>query len=175
MATETLHTKFGNARLNSSGHYQITSSKEGNWGKMLHRLIFEDFYQCDLDEMFPEGIVIHHEDEDKTNNNIWNLVPMTPSEHRRLHGTGATWNVGKPHSQERKHIESKAKSTTGYYKVYKAKTSRCRQGFIYRYSYFENGKHKSLSSVDLKKLEEKVRAKGLEWTILDEDKAKECN
>lgn len=34
-----LHTKFGTAKINKKGHYQITSRKEGNGGKLLHRLM----------------------------------------------------------------------------------------------------------------------------------------
>lgn len=81
MRAHKIKTKFGNASI-SAGYYRITSQKEGNLGKLLHRLIFEDFYKIKL----PKGIVIHHEDGDKLNNNIWNLVPMTVSEHISLHG-----------------------------------------------------------------------------------------
>ena len=43
--SDVLYTKFGTARLNKLGYYLITSRSEGNNGKLLHRLIFEDFYQ----------------------------------------------------------------------------------------------------------------------------------
>ncbi len=57
----------------------------------------------------------------------------------------------------------KGGNTSGYYRVYKAKCFRCKQGFFWRYKYRVNGKQKVISSVDLKKLEEKVKAAGLEW------------
>jgi hypothetical protein len=38
-----------------------------------------------------------------------------------------------------------------------------KQGFFWRYRYYEDGKQKSINSVDIKKLEEKVKMKGLLW------------
>lgn len=77
----SIKTKYGTANIGHDGYYRITSSKEGNWGKQLHRLIFEDFYQIKL----PSNVVIHHEDGNKLNNKIWNLVPMTREEHTIIH------------------------------------------------------------------------------------------
>lgn len=39
-----LHTKWGTAKINSDGYYVITSRKEGNNGKRLHRLIARDYF-----------------------------------------------------------------------------------------------------------------------------------
>lgn len=55
------------------------------------------------------------------------------------------------------------KNTTGYYRVTKKKCKNCKQGFTWRYNYYDNGKHKSIESVNIKKLEEKVKAQGLKW------------
>lgn len=74
-------TKFGTAGISDEGYYRITSVKEGNLNKLLHRLVFEDFYQTEI----PEDWIIHHEDGNKLNNEIWNLVPMTKSEHAAIH------------------------------------------------------------------------------------------
>lgn len=41
--SEILHTKFGTAKLDEY-YYRITSTKEDNHNKYLHRLIFENFY-----------------------------------------------------------------------------------------------------------------------------------
>ena len=79
-----IKTKFGTAHLNKDGYYEITSTKEGNFHKQLHRLVFEDFYNITL----PSSVIIHHEDENKLNNEIWNLVPMSISEHASLHNKG---------------------------------------------------------------------------------------
>lgn len=63
---------------------------------------------------------------------------------------------------------SKALNTSGYYRVYKLNDKSCKQGFVWAYRYYKNGKHKKISSVDIKKLEKKVKAKGLEWIKFDE-------
>ena len=157
-----MRTKYGRAIITKHGYYEINSTKEGNFGKKLHRLIFEDFYQCKL----PEDIVIHHEDGNKLNNEIWNLVPMTHAEHTVLHHKGSKHKKG-----VNKRI-SLRKNTTGYFRVIKKKEKTSQQGFTWRYQYSENGKQKSISSVDLAKLKDKVVKKGLEWEIISESVAK---
>ena len=81
MNNTSIKTKFGTARIDKKGYYYISSRKEGNNSKFLHRLIFEDFYQIKL----PKNIHIHHDDGNKLNNNIWNLIPMTKGEHTFVH------------------------------------------------------------------------------------------
>ena len=68
---EVLHTKFGNAKINCRGYLAITSRKEGNNAKKLHRLMWEDFYG-----EIPEGYVIHHKNGNKLDNCILNLQLM---------------------------------------------------------------------------------------------------
>lgn len=83
-----IKTKFGNTSL-INGRYSVYKTENGKrTGKLLHRLIFEDFYNINLNEEFPEGIVIHHEDGNPLNNEIWNLVPMTRAEHNIIHTKG---------------------------------------------------------------------------------------
>ena len=234
-----IHTKFGNAQMDQ-GYYRIFSSKEGNRGKMLHRVIFEDFYG-----EIPKGHIVHHKDGNKTNNCILNLQLMRWGTHTSLHNIGNTNMLGKKHSKEsikkmseskkgenhynygkhlskehkkklskafsgennpmygkqhseetkqkmsnakkgenhpmygKQHLEetkrkiSEAKNTSGYYRVYKINDKNCKQGFRWKYQYYnENGKKKSISSVSIEKLEEKVLEKGLEWFVVDEEKAK---
>lgn len=76
-------------------------------------------------------------------------------------------NKGKKRSQEtRKKISEKvseARNTSGYFRVYKKRNNNCKQGFTWIYRYTENGKRKEISSVDIKKLEKKVKAQGLIW------------
>lgn len=76
----TLKTKFGNAKI-EKGYYKITSRKEGNKGKLLHRLIWEDFYGKSI----PNGYSIHHKDGNPLNNEIWNLQCCENSKHMRFH------------------------------------------------------------------------------------------
>lgn len=73
-----------------------------------------------------------------------------------------------PITEKHKQNISKTKNTSGYYRVIKEKHKTCKEGFIYRYSYKENGKQKKIRSTTLEKLEEKVRNKGLDWIKYDE-------
>ena len=66
---------------------------------------------------------------------------------------------------------SKNKTKTGVLGLYKMKNNRFRQGFCWHYRYYENNQRKSLTSVDLDKLKKKVKDKGLEWIVIDEEKA----
>ena len=181
----TIQTKYGNAQIDSDGYYVIKSWKEGNNGKRLHRLVFEDFYKIKL----PSDIVIHHDDGDKTNNEIWNLIPLTKGEHTTLHNRGNTWSRGKyvPKETRQKQSEahkgkviplsartnrSRVTSTTGFLRVYQKKTKTTNQGFSWCYQYQDKNKKHNWTSVNLKKLKEKILAKGLEWAVVDEVKAK---
>lgn len=97
------------------------------------------------------------------------------------------WNYGKHHSnttrkrisESMKKIESpmhrqevcdkvaetriKKYNSTGYYRVSKQMKSDCKQGFYWRYQWREDGKKKTLNSVDFDKLKEKVVSRGLLW------------
>ena len=70
---------------------------------------------------------------------------------------------GKTISDETKQKISESKNTSGYFRVTKNKDKNCKQGFKWVYQYYEDGKRKTISSVDIKKLEAKVKAKGLKW------------
>ena len=76
-------------------------------------------------------------------------------------------NYDKHHSEETKKKISIAQNTTGYLNVSKSKDKTCKQGFVWRYCYYEDRKQKSISSVDLNKLEQKVKAKGLKWECIN--------
>ena len=93
-------TKYGTAYFSKNhgkGYYIISSSKEGNRGKSLHRLIYEDHYG-----LIPKGMQIHHIDGDTTNNDISNLEMVSISEHNKIHKIGNTNCVGKVMSEETK-------------------------------------------------------------------------
>lgn len=59
-----------------------------------------------------------------------------------------------------------SQNSSGYYRVSKQNSKRYKQGFRWVYKYRLNGKRKTISSTDIKKLEEKVKAKGLPWRRL---------
>lgn len=73
---------------------------------------------------------------------------------------------GKKDSLETRLNKSKVRNTTGYYRVTKMKTNSCNQGFRWGYSYYEDGKRRLISSVDIEKLESKVKSKGLPWILI---------
>ena len=232
---KTLHTKYGNAKISNKGYYVITSKKEGNNMKLLHRLIAKDYFGDWIDEPLINGeqIDIHHIDGNPLNNCVLNLLPLPKSEHHKLHNSGENHpnygkhlsdetkrkiseshkgktlsdehkkNLseshkgktlsdetkkklseskkgipkseehkqklseamkGKTHSEKSKYKMSESKNSTGYFRVTTKKDKTCKQGFIYDYQYYdENGKRKHIVSVDIEKLKEKVKAKGLEW------------
>ena len=70
------------------------------------------------------------------------------------------------HTEETKIKISMAQNTSGYYRVYQHKNKKVKQGFYWEYVYYEDGKYNSICSVNIKKLEKKVKAKGLEWRCL---------
>ena len=195
-STQPIQTKWGLAKVWNKGYYIISDNSTGNYKNLLHRLIFEDFYQCDLNEEFPEGVIIHHEDGNKLNNEIWNLVPMCRGEHAILHKDERIKSIiypsgknhhmyGKHHSNEAKEKISKSKkgvrlskttkfnmssykNSSGFYCVSTKPCPKCSQGFSWIYQYYdENMKHKVIHSVNLLKLKNKVDAKDLDWKIID--------
>ena len=183
--TTKIQTKYGTASINYSGYYWVKDSK-GN-RRPLHRLIFEDFYNITL----PDDIHIHHDDGNKLNNEIWNLIPLSSEEHARLHHknkfvsvetrkkiskaqTGEKNNNYGGLSEEHSLSISKARTTTGFFRLTTEKKKASKQGFIWRYKYYdENNKIRYLRSVNLMKLVNMVVTKGFEWKILDIQKAKE--
>ena len=197
----TLNTKWGNARIHSGGYFRITSGKECNNGKYLHRLIATEYFGDwinDEEEFFD----IHHLDGDKTNNCVLNLLPIPREEHSRLHNTGKELstetrrkigefhkgkivsketrkklheaNIGKQLSETTKQKISKTVNSTGYYRVCTHNRPKSKQGFVYEYWYYdENKKHKAISSVNLQKLGEKVKSQGLPWFELSKCEVEE--
>ena len=75
---------------------------------------------------------------------------------------------GKKHSLSRQVNESKGQNTTGFFRVSCKKSLTTKQGFYYVYSWYQDGKRYSESSVDMKKLEKKVKDKNLPWFKLDD-------
>ena len=77
-------------------------------------------------------------------------------------------------TEEVKKKMSKARNTTGFYRVTKVKQEKYKKGFSWLYRYYnEDNEQKSLSSTDLKKLEQKVLLNNLEWYIINEENAKQ--
>lgn len=178
-----MKTKFGNVGIHSNGYFVITSSKEGNHGKLLHRLIYESFWDVSL----PPQINIHHKNGNKRDNCILNLEAVPLDEHSALHHIGKKLSdktknrmseskkgekhpiYGKTLSKDYKLKISKTVNSSGIFRVTKRTKKDTKQGFVWVYQYYDGGKQKSIVSVDLNKLKEKVLAKGLEWIEFDKE------
>ena len=146
-----LNTKYGRAKIDNHGYYRITSGKEGNNGKRLHRLIWEDYHG----KKIPEGYVVHHIDGNKLNNDIGNLKLMNHSEHLSHH------HKGKVVSKEaRKKMSESMKGEKNAFnvciKIRKYKNKTCKQGFNWIAQPYNHEGQQSLQSVNLNKCIEKV-------------------
>lgn len=153
--SNVLHSKYGTAKLENNGYYNITTRKEGNPRKRLHRLIYEDNFG-----VIPKGYVIHHKDGNKLNNCIINLEAIPHSKHSTEHNTGEINPTKKLDVQLK---ISKSKNTTGYFRVSKQEDNGYKQGFCYRYAYIEKGKRKAIVSKNIDDLKQKVLSKNLPW------------
>ena len=178
MIAKTIETKYGKAHLGNDGYYRV---RKDNTTKVLHRLIYEDHHKLCL----LKGVILHHIDGNKLNNELDNLMPMFTEDHTALHMSDNHPFYGKHHSEKTKEIISKKNkgnkhsddlkltnsiltNTTGFFRVTKNKNKKCKQGFTWNYQYYDDdGKHCSISSVDIDKLKEKVLSKGLEWRVIN--------
>lgn len=106
----------------------------------------------------------HHSEEAKKKISEKNKGNEVPSE-RRLRISQKL--KGRKMSEKQKKVLSKKKNIVGIYNVCKIYREDYKQGFFYLYYYYENGKRKSLKSVDLKKLEKRVLERGLPWIKID--------
>ncbi len=83
--SKSIQTIFGSCNINHYGYYQITSRKEKNKGKFLHRLIMKPLLDY-MNYKYPElKFDIHHKDGNKLNNNFNNLQIIEKRKHLSLH------------------------------------------------------------------------------------------
>ena len=119
--TKYMKSKFGNVGLNQAGYQIITSAKEGNLKKRVHRLIWEDWYGKPV----PKGYVIHHINEDKADNRIQNLQCVSNANHIRFHHKGKKC---KPFTDEHKKKLGEAKKGKPLSEEHKLKISESNKG-----------------------------------------------
>ena len=170
-----LKTKFGRAYIGNHGYYVVTSKKEGNHNKLLHRLIFEDVHKCTI----LDGVHVHHIDGNKTNNNSNNLELKYAFDHHRDHSTGNRHLLkDRKKMSEKKKGRSNPQSQTGYYRVHKENGKQYSKGFIWTYSVHESRiketGHKIIyrcRRTSLKTLRDQVIKDGYEWKVVDQNKA----
>lgn len=100
MSKATNSIIYNNIKFSDDGTGHYRNRKKG----YIHRYIWEKY-----NNPIPNGYVIHHKDEDPSNNEIDNLQLMTNSEHVILHNTGRHRNLGKRHTDQAKKNMSESK------------------------------------------------------------------
>ena len=102
----------------NTGYFCINLSKNIiSKPKQVHRLVFETFIG-----KIPENYDVHHVNEDKENNNLYNFKLMSEKEHRSLHKKGENNPLfGKHHSIKTKMKMSKPRSEETKMKMSKSK------------------------------------------------------
>ena len=163
MTSNKLNTKYGIATLDNNGYYWITSRKEGNHNKFLHRLVWEDFYNFKI----PDGFHIHHKNGIKTDNCIQNLQLVREYDHYQLHSGENSYWYGKKHFQNTLLKMSKYHNTSGYFRVTKLKNKQYKQGFCWTYQWInKSGKTQRIKAKTIEELKKRVLDRKLEWIEL---------
>ncbi len=129
MNRQIIKTKYGKARINSTGYYMISTQKEGNFEKYLHRLIYEEHYG-----EIPKGYFVHHKNGNKLDNRIENLEAISHAEHTRLHSYGNKYWLGRKHTEEAKEKIRKARTLDYATIIKRGKDKYGKQKFSVRYN-----------------------------------------
>ena len=80
--------------------------------------------------------------------------------------------IGRHQPLEERVMRGKGRNTTGVFNVTKDYDKTTKQGFLWRYGYYEDGKRKHIRRVNINDLKECVLSKGFDWIVVDEEKAK---
>ena len=78
------HPEYPYKYVNDHGYVELFDNIENihkRIGKLEHRYVMEKHIGCTI----TKNVIIHHKDQNKTNNNIENLEMMTRSHHARIH------------------------------------------------------------------------------------------
>ena len=99
---------------------------------------------------------------------IQKLSERVKGENNPMYGRNGDKNpfYGKKHNIRTKLRMSKKKNSTKYFRVSKAIRKDCKQGFIWRYRYLEDGKEKAITRTDLSELRQEVLKRDLIWKEL---------
>lgn len=81
-------------------------------------------------------------------------------------------NISIKENLKNKPINKQRENKTGFYRVSKRMDDDLLQGYSWTYQYYDEfGLKRAIINVDFYKVEERVKAEGLPWIIIDEDKA----
>lgn len=112
---------LGNNTVGLDDGYQYFRFSGSTFKQMIHRLVALAYGDKPI-----EGMHVHHIDENKLNNNIDNLMILTPSEHTIIHLTGSEpYNKGisKPEIEKFKNTVTKLKDKIDLNDIDSIKTS----------------------------------------------------
>ena len=82
-------------------YFHKWKSKGVYYSKLLHHAVYE-FYNGEI----PQGCIIHHKDGNALNNDIKNLVAVTPSQHAKIHETLKNWNIANPEEHAKRYYSA---------------------------------------------------------------------
>lgn len=142
-----MKTKWGTAKINKQGYYQIKSKKEGFYGKMLHRLIANEYFGewiNDANDFFD----IHHLNHVKTDNCILNLMPIKRNDHISMHMKNKIFSLEYKKKLCENHADVSGKNHPMYGKNHSIETkNKIRKSLIKEYPRivkcgFDRGKQK---------------------------------
>ena len=179
-------SEFGYYYVDDDGYCHITSRKEGNKGKLLHRVIMEQHLGREL----KREEEIHHLNGDVLDNRIENLVLCkNHQEHMKYHPNRSEetkrkisdsrmgekhWNYGKPMGEETKQKMKNTyakKNKCGFPNLIVTSCKECVRGFTFKYRYYdENGVRKGISHSKLEDMIQAIIDKGQFPFISDGEK-----
>ena len=127
--------------------FNITPSYKEDGRKWYQILEHQLVWMIANGKTIPPGYDIHHLDGNKENNDSDNLVCIPHDIHFLYHYSN--------------------RNKSGIMRVHKHTSKSCNQGYTWSYKYIEDGETKRINSISLKKLQKKVKDKGLPWLIIN--------
>lgn len=117
-------------------------------------------YKC---SKYKRGFIFRYCYYDEENKKLKTIGSVDLGElEKKVKAKNLPWKTPSRYKETEKYTPAK-QNTTGYYHVSKIKRKEIKQGFPFTYHYTQDGKRKTISNVNIKKLEEEVKKRGLIW------------